>query len=221
MAMQQPTACLQAVRMSRLYQAFFPVWSVGLRTPRRAIQNWPTTRYPRYPRWPFRFQLGEGRALGPKTRIRTGDKGPRPLRGMKTRTAALAPLGERVSREAGRVRGSRGIFETDGFFAIVVRFLPRLAAPRTRARSSAASPQPESLIGGGVASIMPMKLKDIPALLVSAPSLAPSRAEAAIRSARPGTVRYRTRRSWHRPLTPKVAASRSPARSSFCDKLTA
>jgi hypothetical protein len=48
-----------------------------------------------------------------------------------------------------------------------------VVGPRTRTRSSAASPQPESLIEGGVASIMPMKLKDIPALLVSAPPLAP------------------------------------------------
>jgi hypothetical protein len=48
-----------------------------------------------------------------------------------------------------------------------------VVAPRTRARSSAASPQPKSLIEGGVASIMPMKRKDIPALLVSAPPLAP------------------------------------------------
>jgi hypothetical protein len=48
-----------------------------------------------------------------------------------------------------------------------------VVAPRTRARSSVASPQPKSLIEGGVASIMPMKLKDIPALLVSARPLAP------------------------------------------------
>jgi hypothetical protein len=45
-------------------------------------------------------------------------------------------------------------------------------APRTRAPSSAARPQPESLIEGGVASIIPMKRNDIPALLVSAPALA-------------------------------------------------
>src|SRR5271157_5333399 len=49
----------------------------------------------------------------------------------------------------------------------------KVVAPRTRAPSSAPRPQPESLIEGGVASIMPMKLKDIPALLVSAPPLAP------------------------------------------------
>jgi hypothetical protein len=48
-----------------------------------------------------------------------------------------------------------------------------VVAPRTRAPSSAARPQPESLIEGGVASIMPMKRKDIPALLVSAPPLDP------------------------------------------------
>jgi hypothetical protein len=58
-----------------------------------------------------------------------------------------------------------------------------VGAPRTRAPSAAASPQPESLIEGGVASIMPMKRKDIPALLVSTISRARHHAATAIGSA--------------------------------------
>ena len=45
--------------------------------------------------------------------------------------------------------------------------------PEHQPDPAAVSPQSESLIDRAVASIMPMKLKDIPALLVSPPSLAP------------------------------------------------
>jgi hypothetical protein len=57
-------------------------------------------------------------------------------------------------------------------------FSSETVAVRTSVRP-AASPQSESLIDRAVASIMRMKIKHIPALLVNAPSLAPGPCEAA------------------------------------------
>jgi hypothetical protein len=86
---------------------------------------------------------------------------------------------------------------------------PHLLPPRPRARSLHPEREPdppppvlklESLIGGGVASIMPMKRKDIPALLVSAPPLAP------------GTT---PQPQFDRPTAPSAAARPSPRWRSF------